>query len=167
MPRRGHQSLANLHASARLAGSWAGDVVLHPWSSLIANPDLWHLGFHRLADLPETLITGHLEDYFGFFYIALSGGEDRVSAELKAAHVVAHSRLPEDAEDNVADTGRRTVPLYICGSKEPIDSQTYVAGFRKVGRGERRCRRDCRCGHFVLEEKPIELADVLSRHFSN
>jgi len=126
MPRRGHQSLANLHASARLAGSWAGDVVLHPWSSIIANPDLWHLGFHRVADLPETLITGHLEDYFGFFYIALSGGEDRVSAELKAAHVVAHSRLealsaglgwyrgfPKDAEDNVADTGRRTVPLYL------------------------------------------------------
>jgi pimeloyl-ACP methyl ester carboxylesterase len=168
----------------RLTGAAIINVTvpgIDPWSKLIANPDIWHFGFHRVPDLPETLIADHLEAYFGFFYAALSGGKDRVSAEAKAAHVLAHSRpealsagldwyrgFPQDAEDNAADTGRCTVPLlYIRGGKDPVDTQTYVAGFHKAGVKNVEVAVIADAGHFVLEEKPVELAEVLSRFMTS
>lgn len=171
-------ALMRSHASRLACASIINVTVpgVDPWSNLIANPDIWHFGFHRVPDLPETLIAGHLEAYFGFFYAALSGGEDKVSAEVKAAHRQAHSSpealsagldwyrgFPQDAEMNAADRSRCAVPLlYIRGGKDPVDTDVYVAGFRQAGVESIETAVIADAGHFVMEEKPIELAEILN-----
>lgn len=167
-------------APARLTGAAIINVTVpgvEPWSKLIANPDIWHFGFHRVPDLPEILIADHLEAYFGFFYAALSGGDDRITADDKAAHRLAYSRpealtagldwyrgFPKDAEDNAADTSPCAVPLlYVRGGADPVDTETYLAGFQEAGAECVDVAVIADAGHFVLEEKPDELAEVLGR----
>lgn len=150
---------------------------IEPWPRVIADPRLWHFGFHQVSGLPEMLVTDHLRAYFDFFYATLADGADRVPAQNKDAHCYAYSRpgalsagfdwyraFPEDAEWNAKVDAPCTVPLLYMRSGGDADGMdSYVRGFQAAGvsKVETAFVRDS--GHFVLEEKPAEVAEALTR----
>jgi pimeloyl-ACP methyl ester carboxylesterase len=138
----------------------------------------WHHAFLGTLDLPEALITGREEVFLRWFY----------------EHYGHHQRvLPDDA---VAEYLRcytaagalragfelyRTVPVDIAANEtlEKIDVPVLaVGGATSFGRGAeveeslRRMAHDVTghvladCGHWVPEEKPCELAELIVRHLS-
>ena len=51
------------------------DVVLpgvEPWEEVLRNPYLWHFAMHMIPALPERLVQGRQEAYFGYFFDVLS-----------------------------------------------------------------------------------------------
>ncbi|MER7211319.1 alpha/beta fold hydrolase [Streptosporangium sp. NPDC000239] len=99
-----------------------------PWKDVLANPYIWHFGFHAVPALPETLVRGRQAAYFDYFYDVLSVDPARITPESRRAHAAAYARdtaltagfdlyraLPQDALDNAAlaeaGPGRHTPPL--------------------------------------------------------
>jgi pimeloyl-ACP methyl ester carboxylesterase len=153
---------------------------IDPWNGLITNPQIWHIAFHQVPELPELLIRDHIEPYFDYFYEMLSGGPDTVPRANKIAHARAHAQpgaltagldwyraFPNDAKVNATEFGTAcTVPLlYVRGSKDPASIDTYVEGFRRAGIRQVQSVSIEGSGHFVAEEQPAALAAALAEFF--
>ena len=65
---------------------------LHPWTKVVANPDIWHFAFHAVSALPELLVTGHQRAYFDFFFDLLAGRPDALTNEMRETFTEAYSR---------------------------------------------------------------------------
>jgi pimeloyl-ACP methyl ester carboxylesterase len=140
-----------------------------PWEDFIRAPFLWHFALHAVPGLPEQLVTGREEPYFGYFYDLLAatpGAPSSAARREQAAAYAAPSALTagfdwyrafgEDVKDNQAaaagpPTG--TPLLYLRGSAErggPIS--TYIDGFRRAGLTGVRPAVIDGAGHFPHEE---------------
>ncbi|TCU09660.1 hypothetical protein EV132_12460 [Rhizobium sullae] len=60
-----------------------------PWDKVIRNPRLWHFAFHAVPDLPERLVAGRQQEYFDFFFEAISARPAAVSQDARRRY--AHS----------------------------------------------------------------------------
>jgi pimeloyl-ACP methyl ester carboxylesterase len=151
-----------------------GDQPTGP--ALGSNPR-WHHLFHQVADLPEALTVGRERTYLEFF---LMNGIDRAgtfSDSDIAEYVRTYSQpgamragfnfyraLPTDIADNRA--------TFATGFKLPMPTLGLGGGGSR-GRGNlvveslRRVAMSAQggaipdCGHFIPEEKPRELAEML------
>jgi pimeloyl-ACP methyl ester carboxylesterase len=143
----------------------------------------WHHAFHMTPDLPEALVRGREREYLGWFYESFSWqrgafGAADIEEYLRTytqpgalrAGFALYRNMPDDAADNRAllEAGLRlTMPVLAVG------------GGRAEARGRgtepeaalREVANDVTgaviadCGHFIPEEKPGELADLLLAHF--
>jgi pimeloyl-ACP methyl ester carboxylesterase len=90
----GMVAYAYLSAHQDLARVVIMDVVVpgvDPWEEVLRNPYLWHFAMHMIPALPERLVQGHQEEYFGYFYDVLSHDKQRISAEARAAYAKAYA----------------------------------------------------------------------------
>jgi pimeloyl-ACP methyl ester carboxylesterase len=148
-----------------------------PWSRVTHSPQIWHLAFHAIPDLPEILVTGHRASYFNFFYDRLAGPVG-VSARARASYALAYARpvalrtgfewyraFPKDERDNLAMRGHRvTTPvLYLRGDREGGDIEDYVAGLRAGGLLDVRGQIVETSGHFSPDEQAETVAAALRR----
>lgn len=173
------------YAALRVCPEAAARVVLmnivipgiDPWQEVVRNPHLWHFAFHAVPQLPETLVFGHIADYFDFFYDALAGPRG-VSADERARFVAAYSQptalqtgfgwyraYRKDEEENRRDHGQpvRTPVLCLRGDRETGAITDYVEGLRHAG-----CVHVVHavipdCGHFAPLEQPNRVAAALLR----
>jgi pimeloyl-ACP methyl ester carboxylesterase len=158
------------------------DVVVpgvDPWEEVLRNPYLWHFAMHMIPALPERLVQGHQEEYFGYFYDVLSHDKQRISAEARAAYAKAYATdsaltagfnwyrtLYQDAADNrqAAAGSPATMPLlYLRGEHESGNIDTYVQGLRAAGvtHVEQAVVPDA--GHFTQEENPEQTWQLIAR----
>jgi pimeloyl-ACP methyl ester carboxylesterase len=158
------------------------DVVMpgvDPWEEVLRNPYLWHFAMHMIPALPERLVQGHQEEYFGFFYDVLSHDKRRISAEARAAYAKAYATdsaltagfnwyrtLYQDAADNrqaAAGSPATTPLLYLRGEHESGNIDTYVQGLRAAGvtHVEQAVVPDA--GHFTQEENPEQTWQLIAR----
>ncbi|MFL6225439.1 MAG: alpha/beta fold hydrolase [Actinomycetes bacterium] len=158
------------------------DVVVpgvDPWEEVLRNPYLWHFAMHMIPALPERLVQGHQEEYFGYFYDVLSHDKRRISAEARAAYAKAYATdsaltagfnwyrtLYQDAADNrqaAAGSPATTPVLYLRGEHESGNIDTYVQGLRAAGvtHVEQAVVPDA--GHFTQEENPEQTWQLIAR----
>jgi pimeloyl-ACP methyl ester carboxylesterase len=158
------------------------DVVVpgvDPWEEVLRNPYLWHFAMHMIPALPERLVQGHQEEYFGYFYDVLSHDKRRISAEARAAYAKAYATdsaltagfnwyrtLYQDAADNrqaAAGSPATTPLLYLRGEHESGNIDTYVQGLRAAGvtHVEQAVVPDA--GHFTQEENPEQTWQLIAR----
>jgi pimeloyl-ACP methyl ester carboxylesterase len=140
---------------------------LDPWDRVLANPYIWHFGFHAVPDLPETLVDGNQRAYFDYYYDILSADPASITADVRDAFAAAYASraaltagfswyraFPRDAADNGAATPPDTPVLYLRGEHERGDLADYAAGFRAAGVSGLRCARIPGAGHFAQVESP-------------
>jgi pimeloyl-ACP methyl ester carboxylesterase len=158
------------------------DVVLpgvDPWEEVLRNPYLWHFAMHMIPSLPERLVQGRQEDYFGYFYDVLSHDKRRIGAEARAAYAKAYASdraltagfnwyrtLYQDAADNrqaAAGPPAGTPLLYLRGEHETGDIDAYVRGLRAVGVTHVEQALVPDAGHFTQEEAPEQTWQLIAR----
>ncbi|RVX40290.1 pimeloyl-ACP methyl ester carboxylesterase [Nonomuraea polychroma] len=163
----------------------AGVVIMNtvipgvaPWNEMLANPYIWHFGFHAVPALPETLVQGHQVEYFSYFYDALSVDAGRITPHLRTAHAAAYASdtaltagfdfyraFAQDARDNTAfaKNGPIGTPLlYLRGEGEGGDIATYARGFRDAGIDNLVTALVPDAGHFTQEEAPAHVWKLIS-----
>jgi len=132
----------------------------------------WHHAFHQTLDLPEALVAGREDIYFGWFYRNY-GHHPNVIPEADIAEYLRTYRqigalragfayyrnIPQDIADNAAVAARFKLPMPVLA----------LGGANAWGRGMevveslRRMAVDVRggiienCGHWMPEEQPEEL----------
>lgn len=140
----------------------------------------WHHAFHQTSELPELLTAGREDLYLGWFYRNYGHAPDVLEPQEIAEHVALYARpgrmsagfgyyraLPQDIADNEARLagGRLRMPVLALGGDsgwgrrtEVLDSVSRVAEDATGG-------VIARCGHWMPEEQPEELAARLSDFF--
>lgn len=154
-----------------------------PWDEFIRAPFLWHFAFHSVPKLPELLVTGQQEAYFGYFYNLLAAVPGVPAGAARAEQAAAYGTpdalstgfgwyraFDRDVEDNVAAAvgpPTRTPLLYLRGGAErggSIDS--YVAGLRRAGVADVTPAVVAGAGHFPHQEAPEATWQAISRFIS-
>jgi pimeloyl-ACP methyl ester carboxylesterase len=167
---------AYLRAYQDLARAVIMDVPLPgvaPWEEFLRQPYLWHFALHSVADLPERLVQGRQQEYFDYFYTALSTDPAKITGEARRAYAAAYAAdsaltagfnwyraFPQDAADNrrASEGPHVTTPLlYLRGEQERGgDIYNYVEGLRDAGMTHVEQGIVCGAGHFTQEEAPEE-----------
>ena len=128
-----------------------------------------------IPNLPEILVTDHVEPYFDFFFDRLAG-PNGISKQQRENYVHAYSRpealhtgfewyraFPRDKENNLQVKGEIVdVPvLYLRGDHESGDIKNYLRGFREAGLRNLRGQMIPNSGHFGPDEQPDEVRKAL------
>jgi pimeloyl-ACP methyl ester carboxylesterase len=139
-----------------------------PWTSVLANPYIWHFAFHSIPALPELLVRHEPAAYFDYFYDTIAARPDAIGADARARYREAY-RSPEalaqgfefyrafaaDAAANGAVTGLITTPLlYVRGEREGGEIDVYANGLRAAGLTAVSTAVVPGSGHFAPEENP-------------
>lgn len=140
----------------------------------------WHHAFHQTPELPEELTAGREDVYLGWFYRSYGHAPDVLEPGEIADHVALYSRpgrmaagfgyyrsLQQDIADNrdrIARSKLKVPTLALGGDSgwgrrgEVLESVSRVADSVTGG-------VIARCGHWMPEEQPEEVASQLSRFF--
>jgi pimeloyl-ACP methyl ester carboxylesterase len=144
-----------------------------PWEEFVRSPFLFHFALHAVPDLPERLVQGRQEDYFGYFYDALSADPSKITAGARRAQEAAYASgsaltasfdwyraFPRDVEDSQRASAGPPVStplLYLRGERERGgDIGPYVRGLRAAGMTSVQSALVPGAGHFTQEEAPAE-----------
>jgi pimeloyl-ACP methyl ester carboxylesterase len=133
----------------RVSGAIVMNTVIpgiDPWSTVLADPRIWHFAFHATPDLPELLVAGHQRSYFDFFIDFLAGRKDTITLRHRASFAKAYERpaalragfdwyrtMQADAERNVQPKEIQTPMLYLRGDADGGSPEQYVQGLQKKG----------------------------------
>ena len=140
----------------------------------------WHHAFHQTLDLPEALITGREEIYFGWFYRNYGARPDVISEADIAEYLRVYRQpgalragfsyyraIPKDMADNAETAARFKLPMPVLGlggdrswgrRTDVIESLQRLAVNVQGGVVEN-------CGHWMPEEQPAELLRQLLEFF--
>jgi len=154
-----------------------------PWHDFVRAPFLWHFALHAVPGLPEQLVSGRQEPYFGYFYDLLSGTPGVPAAEVRREQAAAYATVSaltagfgwyrafdRDVEDNMAAAAGspvRTPLLYLRGGAERGGSiDAYVAGLRGAGVVDVTPAVVGGAGHFPHEEAAAATWQAISGFIS-
>ncbi len=140
----------------------------------------WHHAFHQTLDLPEALVSGREDIYFGWFYRNYGARPDAMSESDIAEYLRVYRQpgalragfsyyraISRDIADNAAQSTRAKLPMPVLA----------LGGDRSWGRGMevmeslRRLAVDVQggvvenCGHWMPEEQPADLLRRLLAFF--
>jgi pimeloyl-ACP methyl ester carboxylesterase len=151
-----------------------------PWEEFVRSPFLFHFALHAVPDLPERLVQGRQEDYFGYFYDALSADPAKITAGARRAHQAAYASdsaltasfnwyraFPRDVEDSQRASAGPPVStplLYLRGKRERGGGiSPYVQGLRDAGVTHIQSALMPGAGHFTPQEAPAETWRLIAR----
>jgi pimeloyl-ACP methyl ester carboxylesterase len=148
-----------------------------PWDAVLARPQIWHFAMHALPALPEILVQGHQLPYFAYFFDVLASDPAKITPERRAIYAGAYGSdaalragfdlyraMEKDAEDNrhfAAGDACETPLLYLRGDRDPAGIDAYAQGFLAAGIRALETRVVAGSGHFVAEEAPGALWEVI------
>jgi pimeloyl-ACP methyl ester carboxylesterase len=140
----------------------------------------WHHAFHQTADLPEALVAGREDIYFGWFYRNYGHRPDAIPEADIAEYLRVYRQpgalragfsyyraIPQDIADNEAIAARFRLPM-------PVLALGGGSGWgrrKEVVESLRRLADDVQggvitdCGHWMPEEQPEELLRRLRSFF--
>jgi pimeloyl-ACP methyl ester carboxylesterase len=151
-----------------------------PWEEFVRSPFLFHFALHAVPDLPERLVQGRQEDYFGYFYDALSADPSKITAGARHAQQASYASdsaltasfnwyraFPRDVEDSQRASAGPPVStplLYLRGERERGGGiGPYVQGLRDAGVTNVQSALVPGAGHFTQEEAPAETWRLMAR----
>ncbi len=134
---------------------------------------LWHFAFHQPPGMAEMLVAGRERAYFGWFFEEQAGAPGAVPAEAMNAYVAAYARpaslsagfgyyrsILDDAKDNARFATTKIGQPVTCIGGERGTGAWMAKSFESA------CRLVSAhvlagCGHWIPEERPAELLELL------
>ena len=132
----------------------------------------WHHAFHQTADLPEALVAGREDIYFGWFYRNYGHRPDAIPEADIAEYLRVYRQpgalragfsyyraIPQDTADNEAIAARFRLPMPVLA----LGGDSGWGRRMEVVESLRRLADDVQggviadCGHWMPEEQPEEL----------
>lgn len=127
--------------------------------------NLWHIGFHMIPELPETLIQGNENVYLRYFYgdaypnyITAADLQEYVRCYSNPASLSAslnyYRSFPQDVQDNAefAKTLLKMPVLVLSGERSPLGTSAYQIMQTLAADVQGEVIPDC--GHWIAEEQP-------------
>jgi pimeloyl-ACP methyl ester carboxylesterase len=139
----------------------------------------WHHAFHQTLDLPEALVAGREDIYFGWFYRNYGArplAEEEIAEYLRVyrqpgalrAGFAYYRAIPRDIADNAATAAVLKLPMPVLAlggdrawgrRQEVVESLRRLAVDVQGGVVEN-------CGHWMPEEQPADLLRRLLAFFA-
>ena len=178
-------ALARLHPKS-VRGAMILDVPIpgvDPWDQIKVNPALWHFGFHRAPGVPEKLLAGREAVYFDYFLRDKVADPKSISDEAISRYARAYSlpsqmaaamnmyRATEGEKFGRAHGEPLDVPLVLVGGAVPKKGfgellPAVAKGLENAGARSVVVVTIAGSGHYVMDEKPAELAALIERYAS-
>lgn len=145
---------------------------LDPWQEILGHPAFWHVRFHQ-TDLPEKLVSGRQAEYFRYFLSKFSDSDVAHYAQayrdpdhLRAAFDT-YRAFPANEKFFLAQRDRTDLPIVI-GSGEYDAYAPFLpritAAMRTQGCVNLKMETIRGAAHYVAEEKPEALAELIERY---
>jgi pimeloyl-ACP methyl ester carboxylesterase len=155
---------------------------IEPWEEDKANPLLWHFNFHQTPNLPEHLIAGRQFIYFreGLFNrFALNSkaitdsdvthyaNSYAAPAQLRAG-LEFYRAFPTNEKFNAAQQSAIDVPIVLAGGDNSVGkfNPQIAESLRNHGCANVAIEVIKNSGHFVADEQPEVVAELIERHAS-
>lgn len=155
---------------------------IEPWTEVKANPALWHFGFHQTLDLPERLLAGRQFVYFREFFDrlalnrkAITDAEVRHYArayatadQLRAGLEFYRRGYPASEKFNAAERSATDVPIALAGGDHAMGMllPKLADALRQHGCTNVSVEIVKNSGHWVVDEQPDSVAELIERHAS-
>jgi pimeloyl-ACP methyl ester carboxylesterase len=153
---------------------------VEPWQEGMADPRLWHVGFHQTPGLPEKMIAGRQfvyfrEAFFDRFTLdrnAVSDGDVTryagayASADQLRAGLELYRAFPANEAFNAAQRSPIHVPLVLAGGDHSFGTllPRLAGAVRALGWTTVVTEIIEKSGHYVADEQPERVADLIERH---
>lgn len=145
---------------------------LDPWQEILCHPAFWHVRFHQ-TNLPEKLVSGRQAEYFRYFLSQFSETDVghyahayRDPGHLRAAFET-YRAFPANEKFFAAQRDRTDLPIVI-GSGEHDAFAPFLpritAAMRAHGCTNLKTEMIQGAGHYVAEDKPDEVAQLIERY---
>ena len=151
-----------------------------PALTLEVNAALWHVSFHMTPHLPEALVAGRQTIYFRYFFNQFTT-DNTVISDADVAHYSTAYRdpdqlrsafeffraMPANATYNARHTEPIDVPLLLIGGEHlfgPILPQIAESLRSNYGWSDVRVHIINEAKHYLVEERPNEVAELIERH---
>jgi pimeloyl-ACP methyl ester carboxylesterase len=148
------------------------------WDEIQGDPNMWHVRFMQVPGLAEKLVIGRQADYFGYFFLFGKFNPSDVEhfvnsyASETQLHAVfeMYRAFPANVQFNAAQRGQNDVPLYLAAG----DGSPFAKLIPKIAQGLR--ANGCshvetgliqNAVHYVVEDQPDEVADLIERYASS
>jgi pimeloyl-ACP methyl ester carboxylesterase len=147
------------------------------WDDSQGGPSVWHVGFMQVPGLPEKLVAGRQADYLGYFlkFSKFTPSERAHYVKAYATPAQLHAafgmyrEFPTNAQFNAAQKGPNDVPIFLAfGDGSPfaklvpkMTEGLHANGFTHVETG-----LIPGAMHYVVEDQPDAVADLIERHAS-
>ena len=141
----------------------------------------WHHAFHQTPDLPEALIAGREDIYFGWFYRTYGHRPDAIPEEAIAEYLRVYRQpgalraglnyyraIPRDIADNAAHAATHKLPMPVLalgGDRSWGRRMEVVESLRRLATNVRGGVIE-NCGHWMPEEQPEALVRELLGFFA-
>ena len=141
---------------------------------------VWHGEFHMIPDLPEALVTDRQEIYFRHFFDIGTVGDDAITDDAIAHYVDAYTdpaslraafemyrALPANIAFNSEHRGPVDVPLLLVGGENVFGSaMTEIAATLRDAHGWTDVAVEIIANgqHYIVEERPDDVAELIERH---
>lgn len=145
---------------------------LDPWHEILADPLFWHVRFHQTA-LPEQLVSGRQIEYFRYFLGQFTDAEVNhyAHAYRNPDHLGAafepYRAFAADEKFFAGQSERVELPIVI-GSGEHDAFAKYLsriaAAMQAHGCANLTVKLIHGAGHYVVEDKPDEVAELIAQH---
>ena len=172
------------YAFARLYSDRARGVMildvplpgLNPWNESIAGPQFWMLNFHQVPGLPEKLVSERQSVYFHYILDPFHFNDRDVEHYVKAysgdhlhAGFELYRAFPADGEFNSKETRKLDLPIaWIAGEDSffgKIGSKIADA-LRAHGCKNVKTEIIKDCGHYLVNEQPQHVTELIERYAS-
>lgn len=152
---------------------------IDPWATVEREPMLWHFHFHEVPRLPEALVAGRQRIYIRDFVDRL-GGNPRIfsdadidrfaraygTTEKLSAGFGYYRAFHADARWNAAQEAPVGIPIALAGGDRATAALTKIMAqaLRAKGASNVTAEVIANSGHFVADEQPRAVAQLIMRH---
>jgi pimeloyl-ACP methyl ester carboxylesterase len=151
---------------------------LGPWDVVKADHISWHINFHQTPGLPEQLLAGRETIYMRHFLDSATFSDADVARYARAYAAPEHLRaaleiyraFPANEEFNAAQQNAISVPLVLApGKNSPFEKlmPSLADALRAHGCAIVEIEVIENSVHYVADEQPDAVAQLIERHASN
>ena len=174
-------AIARLHPDAVRGAMILSTPIagIDPWDKFKVDSKLWHFGFHGVPGLAEKLLNGREALYIGHFMRGATADPKSISDEDIARYARAYSapgRMAAamgmyrafDKEEKFGKErrGPLAVPLTVVAGSAGLATllPAVAQGLRDAGARSVAVETVAGSGHYVIDEKPAEVAALIERY---
>ena len=155
---------------------------IEPWNEIKANPALWHFAFHQTPHLPEKLLAGRQFVYFREFFDRLALNRKAITdadvahyarayaapSQLRAGLEFYRRAYPASEKFNAAERSAIDVPIVLAGGDHAMGMllPRLADSLRQHGCTNVTVEVVKDSGHWVVDEQPDSVAELIERYAS-
>lgn len=155
---------------------------IEPWDEVKSDPVLWHFGFHQTPSLPEKLIACQPFLYFREFFNRLALNPQAITdtdvthyvnsyaapEQLRAGLEFYRQSYPSSEKFNASENSSIKIPLVMAGGDKGLGPliPRFGESLRKHGWSNVKVEIIQDSGHWVMDEQPDKVSELLDRYAS-